>query len=216
MKKLGMALTALGFWLFFAALLLTVLENCATNAGIYRELQAENGLPEAADITQEEMEKLDQMLASYLSGDASALEDSPFNQTEIAHMRDVYDLFVLVRTVRNALFAACAVLLGAGAWLSRGRRLTRMCLIGLAGVVVPLAALGVWAAADFSQAFTAFHRALFDNDLWLLNPETDLLVRMLPERFFSDFAAVIGVRAAAYMAAVPLAIYGIKFGRRFV
>ncbi len=88
MKKWGMALTALGFFCLFAALLLTVVETCGTNDGIYRELQEANGLPEAAGVTQEEMERLDGMLADYLSGDEAALDDSPFNETgTCAHAR---------------------------------------------------------------------------------------------------------------------------------
>ena len=49
-----------------------------------------------------------------------------------------------------------------------------------------------------------------------MDPETDLLLRLLPEQFFADFAGVIAVRALAYMLAVPLAIFGVRFGRRFV
>ena len=91
-----------------------------------------------------------------------------------------------------------------------------MCFVGLAALLLPLGAFAIWAAADFSGAFTFFHETLFTNDLWLLNPETDLLLRLLPEQFFADFAGVIAVRALAYMLAVPLAIFGVRFGRRFV
>jgi len=204
MKKCGLALTALGFFCLFAALLLMVVANCGTNDGIYRELQEANGLPEAAGVTQEEMERLDGMLADYLSGDEAALDDSPFNEKERTHMRDVLELFDLARAVRNALFVIAAGLLAAGLWLSRGARLLPMCFVGLAALLLPLGAFAIWAAA------------LFTNDLWLLNPETDLLLRLLPEQFFADFAGVIAVRALAYMLAVPLAIFGVRFGRRFV
>ena len=216
MKKWGMALCALGWSCLFAALFLMVVVSCGTNDGIYRELQEANGLPEAAGVTQEEMERLDGMLAGYLAGDEAALDGSPFNEKELAHMRDVLGLFDLARAVRNALFVAAAVLLAAGLWLSRGARLLPMCFIGLAALVLPLGAFALWAAADFSSAFTFFHETLFTNDLWLLDPETDLLLRLLPEQFFADFAGVIAVRALAYMLAVPLAIFGVRFGRRFI
>ena len=63
MKKWGMALCAPGWFCLFAALLLMVVVNCGTNDGIYSELQEANGLPETAGVTQEEMERLDGMLA---------------------------------------------------------------------------------------------------------------------------------------------------------
>ena len=216
MRRWGMALTALGFFCLFAALLLNVVISCGTNDGIYRELQEENGLPEAAGVSQEEMERLDGMLADYLAGDEAALADSPFNEKELAHMRDVLALFDLARAARGILLAAAAALLVAGLWLARGARVLAMCLVGLAVLLVPLGAFAVWAAVDFSSAFTLFHEVLFTNDLWLLDAQTDLLVRLLPEQFFVDIAGVIAVRALAYMLAVPLAVFGVQFGRRFV
>ena len=89
-------------------------------------------------------------------------------------------------------------------------------VFGLGALLVPLGAFAVWAAVDFSSAFTFFHEVLFTNDLWLLDPETDMLLRLLPEQFFADFAGTIAARALAYMAAVPLGIFGVKFGRKFI
>ena len=38
-----------------------------------------------------------------------------------------------------------------------------------------------------------FHKIFFDNDLWILDPATDLLINIVPEPFFMDTAARIGV-----------------------
>ena len=130
MKKWGMALCAPGWFCLFAALLLMVVVNCGTNDGIYRELQEANGLPEAAGVTEEEMERLDGMLADYLAGDEAALDASPFNEKELAHMRDVLGLFDLARAVRNALLVIAVAFLAAGLWLSRGRGFCRCALWG--------------------------------------------------------------------------------------
>ena len=45
---------------------------------------------------------------------------------------------------------------------------------------------------DFHRYFMIFHEMFFTNDLWLLDPDTDLLIRMLPEGFFLDMAKRIG------------------------
>ena len=37
---------------------------------------------------------------------------------------------------------------------------------------------------DFNKYFTYFHLILFDNDLWLLNPNVDILIRIFPEQIF--------------------------------
>ena len=65
-----------------------------------------------------------------------------------------------------------------------------------------LAAL--WALADFNGAFTAFHHMLFTNDLWLLDPATDRMIRMFPEPFFIDIAARIGLRIGGVLACAGL------------
>ena len=36
----------------------------------------------------------------------------------------------------------------------------------------------------FSESFIYFHKLFFNNDLWLLDYKTDLMIRILPEEFF--------------------------------
>ena len=60
---------------------------------------------------------------------------------------------------------------------------------------VPLGGSSVWrlVAIDFNKLFRVVPRDFFNNDLWLLDPATDLLIRMLPEGFFFDMVIRIGV-----------------------
>ena len=50
------------------------------------------------------------------------------------------------------------------------------------------------AVIDFTWFWTNFHNVFFSNDLWLLNPKTDILIMMVPEQFFFDltFRIIIG------------------------
>ena len=52
--------------------------------------------------------------------------------------------------------------------------------------------LGFLISRDFTAVFTKFHELLFNNDLWLLDPETDYMIRILPEGFFLDMTLRIG------------------------
>ena len=63
-------------------------------------------------------------------------------------------------------------------------------------LLIPLGAFALWAATDFDSAFTFFHHLLFTNDLWLLNPETDLLIRICPQEMFMQ----MGIRIAGMSA----------------
>ena len=54
-------------------------------------------------------------------------------------------------------------------------------------------ALNAPTAKCFSFAsFTLFHEIFFTNDLWLFDPATDYMIRMLPEGFFYDMVMRIG------------------------
>ena len=45
---------------------------------------------------------------------------------------------------------------------------------------------------SFDDLFFRFHEVAFTNDLWLLDPSTDLLIRLMPIEFFISYAAIIG------------------------
>ena len=69
---------------------------------------------------------------------------------------------------------------------------------------VPLGLFAAWAALDFSAAFNFFHEMLFTNDLWLLNPATDLLIRICPIGMFMSMGARIGLAVLAWALFLPL------------
>ena len=46
------------------------------------------------------------------------------------------------------------------------------------------AAVCIWGFADFESLFLLFHQVSFANDLWLMNPQTDLMIALMPESFF--------------------------------
>ena len=51
-----------------------------------------------------------------------------------------------------------------------------------------VAVLGIAIAVNFDRCFVIFHELFFDNDLWMFDPASDYMIRMLPEGFFSDMA----------------------------
>ncbi len=60
-------------------------------------------------------------------------------------------------------------------------------------------------AYDFDKLFLGFHLVSFNNDLWMLNPETDNLIAMFPEGFFYDIsmrmAVITGILSSVLMIA---------------
>ena len=54
------------------------------------------------------------------------------------------------------------------------------------GFLLLFGLLALFAALDFNTFWTNFHRVFFTNDLWLLDPRTDILIQMVPGQFFFD------------------------------
>ena len=45
----------------------------------------------------------------------------------------------------------------------------------------------IFACLNFNLFFTKFHEVLFTNDLWLLDPDTDYIICLLPEQLFMTY-----------------------------
>lgn len=152
---------------------------------------------------QDVMQVTEEMMA-YLRGNRSDLvvntivdgeEREFFNDREKAHMVDVQNLFIGGLWVRRGaillfILTVVALVLTKADWK---RLLPKAFLISMGSFIAITLGLGILFMSDFNKYFTLFHEVFFSNDLWLLNPETDLLIRMLPEGFFLDMVIRIGV-----------------------
>lgn len=117
-----------------------------------------------------------------------------FNEQDRLHMSDVKNLFLGGLKLRNIL-AILVVLLLVILLIKKAdvrSLLLRAYGIAMAVFVLLLFFLGVAFAIDFTKCFTIFHEIFFTNDLWMFDPETDYMIRMLPEGFFFDMAIRIG------------------------
>lgn len=207
------------------------------DADLYFELQMRENVPQAAGISKEDLMRLDRALSESLRwGSTSGLETKwndelqeyepfivavngvqrqPFNEREIMHMEDCCNLFGLLQSVHSACFILApaftlAVLIMALRDMKKMAWNFKTAWIASAIILVPIAFLAVWAAIDFGSAFTFFHKLLFTNDLWLLDPRTDLLINICPSSMFANMGLRIGLQSAAILLGVP-ALAGIGY-----
>lgn len=74
-----------------------------------------------------------------------------------------------------------------------GVLIPRSLCIGTGAVFAAALVLAGVISTDFSKYFIVFHHIFFNNDLWLLDPRTDMLINIVPEGFFMDTAFRIGL-----------------------
>ena len=107
-----------------------------------------------------------------------------FNTREIQHMVDVKDIYIKLNYLK---LISLLMIIGIIA-LSRKKYLLNAMYYS-AGVSFGAATLlGIIISINFNKAFIFFHEIAFSNDLWLLDPRTDLLINLLPLSFFINIS----------------------------
>lgn len=168
------------------------------------------------------LEVTDEMMA-YLRGNREDLHVDTivngeprefFNAREIAHMEDVRGLFIGALWLRRICLAAAAISVALLFLLKADvrRLLPRALMAGTGLFFLITAGLAALISTDFTKYFVIFHHIFFDNDLWILDARTDLLINIVPEPFFMDTAARIGITFAG-MTALLFAVCAILIKR---
>ena len=193
--------------------------HCFCRACYKREYQKLN-TAQSIGMTEQGLEQTTEALLAYLRGERDDLSlqvsvdgrmREVFNAREKAHMADVKTLYVRARWVGYG-----SLLLGAAGIIfllvtSRGaarREVLRGYLWGNVCFFAALAAICLFAAIDFDAFWTGFHKLVFTNDLWLLDPRTDILIEIVPEQFFFDLVIRIAASALATIGALWAAAFG--------
>ena len=171
--------------------------------GWYEKEYEKYNVTEDLEMKMDDVMDVTEEMMAYLRGDREGLvvwttvngeKQEFFNDREKAHMVDAQNLFLGGLTLRFSAIIVLVISLS-GLIFTKGnwkRILPKSFLTGLGAFLVISGGLGVLCASDFNKYFFLFHDIFFDNDLWLLDPATDLMIRMLPEGFFFDMVIRIG------------------------
>ena len=223
-------LIALALFVSMVLLMPSLLLLDGGRAGKLLEMFNRHARTEDSGIGAEEYPALAEALSGYLSGwrtDAQLMiidggEAAPaFKPHEVLHLKDVRSLFRLSETLALCAIAPTALAAGAVFRIRRYGRGKGLVALGKGGQAAALAAGGLLSiislgtVMDFSAAFTLLHRLAFANDLWLLDPMEDLLLQLMPEPFFTEYAFRAALRILAALAVLFAAFTGLKyFGKR--
>ena len=178
-----------------------------SRAAVMDALDVKDALDASAQITayigmtDMEQQVFAQEIAEFMKGETDA-QPNVLSEKEQTHMLDVRSLIRLAQTLSKGTMTVAAGIAVLIAWmsaLSKRKGLPIGILFG--ALLVALAAAVVYALLNmqgFEALFIRFHEIFFTNDLWLMNPETDILIRIMPQLLFER----------AGMALVRLALQG--------
>ena len=204
MRKLMIVLFVIFFPLYT---LLKLTEINAFNKNFYMKSYEENKVEYVSNRNLEELNIITEDLFIYLNHKEDERILKPyFNGMEIEHMKDVKELFRKGHILKDLSLVISIIAIS----LSIGNKKMKMengIFKGLFIWWILMIILFLFTLLDFNRCFTYFHLIFFDNDLWLLNPETDLLIQMLPESFFISIFKRILLSFSLFLAIIQIAIY---------
>ncbi len=153
-------------------------------------------------IKKEDLDRVGVHLMRYLIGKERDLQIeveidgkiSPFfNEQDIFHMGEVRDIFIGLLRLRNVLFlmiSAILVLLFT-AFKHHMNAVFKTAYRSIFILFFIQMIVGLLSWTDFDRAFILFHKIVFNNDKWLFDPETDLMINILPQELFFESAVLI-------------------------
>ncbi|MBI2862294.1 MAG: TIGR01906 family membrane protein [Chloroflexi bacterium] len=116
-----------------------------------------------------------------------------FNQRERLHLEDVRSL---IRLAGRAQILSLAWIIAFLLWCALSRRwqiLSTSVALGSGLTLALFLILGAAMLLFFDQIFLEFHLLSFSNELWMLDPRTDYLIRMFPSDFQQDWATQFAI-----------------------
>ncbi len=197
MKKrktcLRYALSVAAVLIYLTALLCVLLPALCRNTGFYADGFAAYSDRAVTGLTNDGEKQIAAALTSYfddsyakspqITVEKHGVPQNAFNDKELSHLSDIHDLLDLAGQIAALGFSAILLILVCVFIQGKGELLKPLYR---AFCVLPLLLLGIaiWAGVNFDGFFITFHKLLFRNNDWLLNPRSDLLLQLMPLNFF--------------------------------
>ena len=213
MKKIVSAITVIILPVF---ILLLVFQIAVFDLDYFEKKFVENNTMEITGLNFDQLVRVSDETLKYLKDERQDLilheeidgvEIQVFEESELSHMRDVKTLFSNGFLIKNATMVI-SILCLAYLFFKDSRFVYRAVRAGSLLFLLVIGAIAVMAYIDFNGVFIIFHKMLFSNDLWIMDPKEDIMIQMLPLDFFMG----IGIKTAAmYLGYILVSIAATTF-----
>ena len=171
--------------------------------GFYFRQYEKNNIYDAIHISKEDLYNVTTQIIRYLQLRTTQLNVDveinsrvrPFyNEKELEHMADVQDLFQCYMTLAAVCVMVSVVIFLALRSVKDKLKVIAKCLRATFILfIITFALLAFIISTNFDRYFTIFHEIFFSNDLWILDPATDLLINIVPLPFFIAIAMYVAI-----------------------
>ncbi|WP_028991366.1 TIGR01906 family membrane protein [Thermoanaerobacter thermocopriae] len=202
----------------FLTVLLTNLQYVVVNKDFYKEEYVKNNVMLVTGMNIEELMRVTRIMQRYLMGKEETLDvmakingsrQRMFNDRELAHMKDVKNLFQMGFFIRNMSIIVFLLIFTYFLFTKSFYKVLDYLLKSTIFIIILLLVFALGVMLNFDDWFTVFHLVFFDNDLWLLDVERDRLIQMFPLEFFQDVVFLIFKNAFFTFAVILGIVYGI-------
>lgn len=185
-------------------ILLTVIEQIVFYLPYYESQYRKLQIFDAVEMEPKELLYVTKEMLFYLKdkratldikANVAGIEKEFFTTKEKQHMEDVKKLFIIGYQIRRVSLFFLLILLFFFIW-----RVPKWSFIFVKSIqyvtgflLMSIVLFSSLIMMNFSYAFTIFHKIFFTNDLWLLDYDIHLLIRIVPEAFFIDIFLKIGM-----------------------
>ena len=223
-KKISTSIKIFSSILWVPVTLCISLEIITFSDWVYEYNWTRNQISQNTGIKIDQLNQVSDQIKDYFRDDQEKLEvllQQPgkevlnlFNQKEIDHMVDVKNLIkttILFERVGLILLIIFFVFyLFREGYISFYENLKRIMLVSFLIWSILLFLIVFGMIVDFNYTFTLFHKIMFTNDLWILDPNSDFLIMIYPQRFFLEISAAIIILFILINLIIFLSFYSIR------
>lgn len=198
MKKINKLILFIVSFLIIISTFITVIDLVSFDRNFY-DLQYEKlNVYNTIGISSKELDIVTDKLLGYIKDDykdikvianINGVNREVFNERETLHMVDVKNLYLDAINIRNLsiLLSASFLIL----YFILNKKIDfydffKSFKSSFLFILFSILGISVYAYTDFYDFWMNFHYLFFTNDLFILNPNTDILIMMVPQQFFMN------------------------------
>ena len=201
--KSSRIISTIGMFMMILAVLISIIDFMCFSRWFYVYEYSKSNTAETVAMSEDDLYDTTSVLLDYLQDKRDDLSlqkeiggstQEVFDSREKMHMEDVKELYQNAMIVRNISFF-CSIAILIAVFLNNRGKAFALYKKGYRNAAILMGALlsfiAIWALADFDQFWIQFHYLFFDNDLFFLDPNTEILINMVPDTFFFDLVFCI-------------------------